>query len=169
MASSCRFNFLTFFFCPTGDTDALSGNVVALAEREPGDRFSASISNSDRASGLISIFVLGDAYTLRSITYLRRRSHIADHRRPRRHSPQRTQHSGFGVGILDQRIGAAIAVVALGRDATSNLRAKTTSRPACMSREAIRLRIPSRTEADLFNARAFLTRQQRRQRSLGSW
>jgi Alkaline phosphatase PhoX len=53
--------FLTFFFDPTGDTNANSGNVPALAARGAwGSIFRVDL-NSDREGGLISIFVLGDA------------------------------------------------------------------------------------------------------------
>src|SRR5262249_40788368 len=54
-------NFLTFFFDPTGDTDADSGNTPALAQRGSwGSIFRVDL-NADRNSGKISIFVLGDA------------------------------------------------------------------------------------------------------------
>jgi hypothetical protein len=54
-------NFQTFFFCPTGDTNALSGNVPALAQRGAwGSIFRVDL-NEDRNSGNISIFVLGTA------------------------------------------------------------------------------------------------------------
>src|SRR5439155_24446722 len=52
-------NFLTFFFDPTGDTDATSGNTPALAQRGSwGSIFRVDL-NSDRNTGTISIFVLG--------------------------------------------------------------------------------------------------------------
>lgn len=54
-------NFLTFFFDPTGDTDADSGNTPALAQRGSwGSIFRVDL-NADRNSGKISILVLGDA------------------------------------------------------------------------------------------------------------
>jgi hypothetical protein len=54
-------NFLTFFFDPTGDTDATSGNTPALAARGAwGSIFRVDL-NQDRNAGKISIFVLGDA------------------------------------------------------------------------------------------------------------
>jgi len=54
-------NFQTFFFDPTGDTNALSGNVPALAQRGAwGSIFRVDL-NADRNSGTISIFVLGTA------------------------------------------------------------------------------------------------------------
>ena len=53
--------FLTFFFDPTGDTDAGSGDTPALAQRGSwGSIFRVDL-NPDRNTGKISIFVLGDA------------------------------------------------------------------------------------------------------------
>jgi len=53
--------FLTFFFDPTADTDAGSGNTPALAQRGSwGSIFRVDL-NPDRNTGKISIFVLGDA------------------------------------------------------------------------------------------------------------
>ncbi len=49
----------TFFFCPTGDTDAHAGNQPALAARGAwGSIFRVSFTGHD---GTISIAVLGDA------------------------------------------------------------------------------------------------------------
>jgi hypothetical protein len=54
-------NFRTFFFDPTGDTDARAGNTPALAARGAwGSIFRVDLSG-DRSSGKISISVLGDA------------------------------------------------------------------------------------------------------------
>lgn len=54
-------NFLTFFFDPTGDTNADSGNTPGLAARGAwGSIFRVDLT-SDRNSGIISIVVLGDA------------------------------------------------------------------------------------------------------------
>jgi len=53
--------FRTFFFDPTADTDAGSGNTPALAARGSwGSIFRVDLA-ADRNSGMISIFVLGDA------------------------------------------------------------------------------------------------------------
>ncbi len=53
--------FFTFFFDPTGDTDAGSGNTPALAARGSwGSIFRVDLAQ-DRNTGKISIFVLGDA------------------------------------------------------------------------------------------------------------
>jgi hypothetical protein len=53
-------NFLTFFFDPTGDTDAGAGTPALAARGAWGSIFRVDL-NSDRLSGRISIFVLGDA------------------------------------------------------------------------------------------------------------
>jgi hypothetical protein len=53
--------FRTFFFCPTGDTDATAGAVPALAARGSwGSIFRVDL-NQSRNSGIIRILVLGDA------------------------------------------------------------------------------------------------------------
>ena len=54
--------FLTFFFCPTGDTDSRAGYTPALAARGSwGSIFRVDLA-SDRNTGTISIFVLGDPF-----------------------------------------------------------------------------------------------------------
>jgi hypothetical protein len=54
-------NFRTFFFDPTGDTDANAGNNASLAARGSwGSIFRVDLS-ADRNTGTISIVVLGDA------------------------------------------------------------------------------------------------------------
>ena len=53
-------NFLTFFFDPTGDTDAGAGTPSLAARGSWGSIFRVDL-NEDRNSGKISIFVLGDA------------------------------------------------------------------------------------------------------------
>jgi len=52
--------FLTFFFDPTGDTDARAGTPALSARGSWGSIFRVDL-NQDRNSGMISIFVLGDA------------------------------------------------------------------------------------------------------------
>jgi hypothetical protein len=53
--------YRTFFFCPTGDTDADAGNQPALAARGSwGSIFRVDL-RSNRETGRVSIFVLGDA------------------------------------------------------------------------------------------------------------
>jgi hypothetical protein len=52
--------FLTFYFCPTGDTDSRAGAPVAAQRGSWGSIFRVDL-NSDRDTGTISIFVLGDA------------------------------------------------------------------------------------------------------------
>jgi hypothetical protein len=52
-------NYQTFFFCPTGDTDAIAGGQDALRQRGTwGSIFRVDLS-PDRNSGTISIFFLG--------------------------------------------------------------------------------------------------------------
>src|SRR5262249_61143404 len=53
--------FNTFFFCPTGDTDANSGNQPALAARGAWGSIFRVDFPGDQAAGMISIVVLGDA------------------------------------------------------------------------------------------------------------
>ena len=53
--------FLTFYFCPTGDTDSRAGFTPALAQRGSwGSIFRVDL-DPNRDTGKISIFVLGDA------------------------------------------------------------------------------------------------------------
>jgi secreted PhoX family phosphatase len=54
-------NFRTFFFDPTGDTNADSGNQPALASRGAWGSIFRVDQSEDRETGMISIFVLGDA------------------------------------------------------------------------------------------------------------
>jgi hypothetical protein len=53
-------NFQTFFFCPTGDTDSRAGTPALAARGSWGSIFRVDL-DSDRHTGKISIFVLGDA------------------------------------------------------------------------------------------------------------
>jgi uncharacterized protein DUF839 len=55
-------DFLTFFFCPTGDTSSIAGNQPELAARGAwGSIFRVDLTESRLDGGAISIFVLGDA------------------------------------------------------------------------------------------------------------
>ncbi|HKR83980.1 MAG TPA: alkaline phosphatase PhoX [Terriglobales bacterium] len=53
-------NFLTFFFDPTGDTNADAGTPALAARGSWGSIFRVDLAE-DRNTGMISIFVLGDA------------------------------------------------------------------------------------------------------------
>ena len=56
-------DFKTFFFDPTGDTDATAGNVPALAARGSwGSIFRVDLDNEGGDTGKISIVVLGDQF-----------------------------------------------------------------------------------------------------------
>ena len=72
--------FRTFFFCPTGDTDATAGVVPALAARGSwGSIFRVGL-NRNRNSGTISNFVLGDEAppSFDNLTFAAQ--HVAGHR-----------------------------------------------------------------------------------------
>src|SRR5207244_6872185 len=53
-------NFLTFFFDPTGDTDAGAGTPTLAARGSWGSTFRVDL-DQDRSTGKLSIFILGDA------------------------------------------------------------------------------------------------------------
>jgi secreted PhoX family phosphatase len=53
--------FRTFFFDPTADTDAQAGTPALAARGSWGSIFRVDLTAADRNSGIISIFVLGDA------------------------------------------------------------------------------------------------------------
>jgi len=153
--------FLTFFFCPTGDTDSESGNVVSLAERGAwGSIFRVDL-NQGRKTGRIGIFVLGDAIhsSFDNLTFADRHTVlVTEDRGDTLHQELNRLDSVWAFatdGSLPPR-----RFVALGRDATS-LANGEDNEPTGVHVSAgfpIPAGMPG-TLADLFNVRAFLTRQ----------
>jgi secreted PhoX family phosphatase len=152
-------HFLTFFFCPTGDTDSLSGNVTELAERGAwGSIFRVDL-NSDRASGLISIFVLGDAVhsSFDNITFADETTLLTTEDRGNTlHTELNTLDSVWAYSVNGSQ--TPLRFVALGRDATSEAEGEDNE-PTGMHVSAGNPRALPGTLGDLFNARAFLTQQ----------
>ena len=152
-------HFLTFFFCPTGDTDSLSGNVTELAERGAwGSIFRVDL-NSDRASGLISIFVLGDAVhsSFDNITFADETTLLTTEDRGNTlHTELNTLDSVWAYSVNGSQ--PPLRFVAVGRDATSEAEGEDNE-PTGMHVSAGNPRALPGTLGDLFNARAFLTQQ----------
>ena len=71
--------YRTFFFCPTGDTSALSGNVADLSARGAWGSIFRVDMDHDRDSGWISIFFLGDSEhnSFDNLTFANRRTLLA--------------------------------------------------------------------------------------------
>lgn len=153
-------NFQTFFFSPTGDTNADAGTSELASRGSWGSIFRVDL-NPDRAAGTIGIFFLGDAdhASFDNLSF-------ADD-----HTLLATEDRGDGLHIQLNKLDSVWAFatdgsapprrfVALGRDATSVAKGEdneptgmhvSAGNPALYS-------IPG-SEADLFNVRAFLTRQ----------
>ena len=113
-------DYRTFFFCPTGDTDAPAGNVAELAARGSwGSIFRVDLRH-DRNSGRISIFVLGDSAhaSFDNLTFADFNTLLAtEDRGDSLHAQLNTLDSvwAFSVGGSHR----AKRFIALGRDATS--------------------------------------------------
>ncbi len=112
--------YRTFFFCPTGDTDATAGGVADLAARGSwGSIFRVDLRrNLDRGS--ISIFVLGDAAhaSFDNLTFADLNTLLAtEDRGDLLHSQLNTLDSVWAFSVRGHR--SAKRFVALGRDATS--------------------------------------------------
>jgi hypothetical protein len=153
--------FQTFFFCPTGDTNADSGNTVALAERGAwGSIFRVDL-NQDRETGLISIFVLGDAdhSSFDNLSFADETTLLAtEDRGDTLHIQLNKLDSVWAYSVT----GALppLRFVALGRDATSEAKGEDNE-PTGLHVSAGNPSpdaLPG-TDANLFNARGFLTRQ----------
>jgi hypothetical protein len=112
-------DYRTFFFCPTGDTDAPAGNVPELAARGSwGSIFRVDLRH-DRNSGRISIFVLGDAAhaSFDNLTFADFNTMLAtEDRGDSLHSQLNTLDSVWAFSVSGHR---AKRFIALGRDATS--------------------------------------------------
>ncbi len=113
-------DYRTFFFCPTGDTDATSGGVPDLAARGSwGSIFRVDLRH-DRKTGSISIFVLGDAAhaSFDNLTFADFNTLLAtEDRGDLLHGQLNTLDSVWAFPVRGHQ--AAKRFVALGRDATS--------------------------------------------------
>src|SRR5262249_39099869 len=150
----------TFYFCPTGDTNSDAGTVELASRGSWGSIFRVDL-NPDRNAGTIGIFVLGDSdhASFDNLSF-------ADD-----HTILTTEDRG---DLLHTQLNKLDSVwsystdgsapprrfVALGRDATSVQKGEDNE-PTGIHVSAGNPSISGMpgTEADLFNVRAFLTRQ----------
>jgi hypothetical protein len=154
-------NFLTFFFCPTGDTSTDSGNVSALAQRGAwGSIFRVDL-NEDRNSGVISIFVLGDAdhSSFDNLTFADDHTILATEDRGDTLHAQLNKLDSVWAYATDSSAPPR-RFVALGRDATSQAKGEDNEPTGIhvSGGNPTVDGIPG-TLVDMFNVRAFLTRQ----------
>ncbi len=153
--------FLTFFFDPTADTDAGSGNTSALAARGSwGSIFRVDL-NADRNTGKISIFVLGDAghASFDNLTFADDHTLLAaEDRGDTLHIQLNTLDSVWA--FATDGSAAPLRFVALGRDHTS-LSAGEDNEPTGLHVSGggtSGASLPG-TLNNLIDSRAFLTRQ----------
>ena len=158
---SSGIKLLTFFFGPTGDTNADAGNVDSLAKRGAwGSIFRVDL-NPGRSTGTISIFVLGDANhaSFDNISFADDRTLLATEDRGDLLHIQLNKLDSVWAFAIDGSVPPR-RLVALGRDWSAIVKAEdneptgihvSAGNPSTVS-------MPG-TEADLFNARAFLTKQ----------
>jgi hypothetical protein len=113
-------DYRTFYFCPTGDTDATAGTVPDLAARGSwGSIFRVDLRRN-RNSGTISIFVLGDAAhaSFDNLIFADFNTLLAtEDRGDLLHGQLNTLDSVWAFPVRGHQ--AAKRFVALGRDATS--------------------------------------------------
>ena len=156
-----RSGFFTFFFDPTGDTDAGSGNTPALAARGSwGSIFRVDL-DQDRNTGKISIFVLGDAghASFDNLTFADDHTLLAAEDRGDTLHKQLNKLDSVWAFATDGS-AATRRFVALGRDHTS-VAAGEDNEPT-----GLHVSVGSTSVTDLpgtlnnlVNPRAFLTRQ----------
>jgi hypothetical protein len=121
--------FRTFFFCPTGDTNADSGNVPELAARGVwGSIFRVDLSE-DRDSGQISIFFLGDAIhsSFDNLTFADTNTLLATEDRGDGLHTQLDRLDSIWAFLVSD--GSASRLVALGRDKLSEIDVNLTGTP----------------------------------------
>lgn len=115
--------FQTFFFCPTGDTSTVSGNVAALAARGAwGSIFRVDLDAS-RDTGTISIFYLGDSEhaSFDNLTFASAKFLLAtEDRGDGLHKQLNTLDSVWAFDVTDPD-AAPVRLIALGRDAASTV------------------------------------------------
>jgi hypothetical protein len=163
--------FRTFFFCPTGDTNADSGNQPDLAARGVwGSIFRVDL-NESRNGGRISVFVVGDAdhSSFDNLAFADKNTLLA------------TEDRGDGLHTQLNKLDSVWAFslngsrpkrfVALGRDRASELDTTLAGTPGFQNEgdnEPTGLHVSNGstsvegllgTSANLEHARAFLTRQ----------
>jgi len=172
-------NFRTFFFDPTGDTDAPTGQVPQLAARgawgaifrvdlrggdehgEDGNHGDRDGKNKPTEDGKISIFVLGDQQhnSFDNLAFANERQLLAaEDRGDGLHDQLQTLDS---IWAYDIKSGRAVRFVALGRDAVSAVSGAEDNEPTgvFVSNGSPRKDELLGTEASLDDARGFFTQQ----------
>ncbi|HVO63153.1 MAG TPA: alkaline phosphatase PhoX [Terriglobales bacterium] len=154
-------DYRTFFFCPTGDTDAPAGSVPALAARGSwGSIFRVDLAR-DRNSGRISIFVLGDAAhaSFDNLTFADFNTLLAtEDRGDSLHAQLNTLDSVWAFSL--DRSHSTKRFVALGRDATSEAAGEDNEPTGLhVSNGSPFTFAQPGSPLNLFFARGFLTRQ----------
>jgi hypothetical protein len=153
--------FLSFFFATTGDTDAQSGQVTQLAERGAWGALFRIDLNSDRESGMISIFTLGDQThnSFDNVTYADGNQVLTTEDRGNTlHTQLNTLDSVWAYSIGGSQ--PPLRFVALGRDQTSEEEGEDNE-PTGMfvSGGGSHIYDMYGTPAGLTNGRGFLTQQ----------
>jgi hypothetical protein len=130
-------DFRTFYFVPTGDTDARSGNVPALAQRGAwGSIFRVQLDAS-RTTGTINRYALGDAAhaSFDNVTFLDRDTLLtAEDRGDSLHTQLDTLDSIWAWNV-GEAPSTAQRFVALGRDPASETDASIAALP-CLATSA---------------------------------
>jgi len=153
-------HYQTFFFCPTGDTNADAGTAELAARGSWGSIFRVDL-NWSRNDGLISVFFVGDAdhASFDNLTFADDHTILAtEDRGDTLHTQLNKLDSVWAFAVH----GAARPrrLVALGRDATSVAKGEDNEPTGVHVSAGNSLPFfMYGTEADLFNARGFLTRQ----------
>jgi secreted PhoX family phosphatase len=167
--------FRTFFFGPTGDTDAPTGQVPQLAARGAwGSIFRVDLRDDDRPGdndrkgkkppgddGTISIFVIGDEEhnSFDNLAFANDRQLLAAEDRG---DPLHQQLQKFdSVWAFDVKTGKAVRFIALGRDASSAAAGNDDNEPTgvFVSSGSAREEELLGTEDSLDDARGFFTQQ----------
>jgi hypothetical protein len=154
-------NYQTFYFDPTGDTDSLSGNTPALAQRGAwGSIFRVDL-NADRQAGTISIFFLGDSVhnSFDNLTFADDHTLLAaEDRGDTLHAELNTLDSVWAFSTNGSE--PTLRFVALGRDKVSEVAGEDNEPTGLhVSNGSMDLASQPGTEENLVGARGFLTRQ----------
>lgn len=153
-------NFQTFFFCPTGDTNADSGNTPALAQRGAwGSIFRVDLT-PDRTSGRISIFVLGTAQqsSFDNLSFADDHTLLATEDRGDTLHGQLNKMDSVWSYTTDGS-EPPLRFVALGRDAVAEVDGDNEPTGLHVSNGSTDLNAQPGTIENLEGARGFLTRQ----------
>ena len=166
-------DFNTFFFSPTGDTDAPTGQIPQLAARgawgalfrvdladRPGDDDDHDHGKGHKDDGRISIFVLGDQEhnSFDNVAFANERQLLAaEDRGNALHQQLQTFDS---VWAYDVKTGKVLRFIALGRDAAAIAQGEDNEPTGVfVSNGSTRKEALLGTEESLDDARGFFTQQ----------